>query len=70
MTPKQKRTEIKRILHLLTDKNREIFKRMYHPTNLDEDIDVVVDAMSAKQLTWALSQCENTYYHIFEMLKT
>ena len=37
MTPKQKRTEIKRILHLLEPGNRKMFNRMYHHENIDED---------------------------------
>jgi hypothetical protein len=69
MTPKQKRTEIKRILHLLTDENREVFKRMYSPMDFGKDINYVVDDMPAKQLTWALSQCQQSYYRVFELLK-
>jgi len=68
MTPKQKRTEIKRILSKLEDDNRMIFKRMYSHDNLDKDINLVVDAMPAKQLDWALQQCKNTYYRIFKIL--
>ena len=68
MTPKQKRTEIKRILACLTDENREVFKRMYSPMDFDKDINYVVDDMPAKQLTWALSQCENSYHRIFQIL--
>lgn len=69
MTPKQKRAEIKRILHLLSEENHDVFKRMYSPTDLDLDIDSVVDKMPAKQLTWALQQCQNSYYRIFKVLK-
>jgi hypothetical protein len=68
MTPKQKRTEIKRILHRLEDKHRMLFKRMYSHLDLDKDIDAVVDDMPAKKLSWALSQCQNTYYEIFKLL--
>jgi len=68
MTPKQKRTEIKRILSKLEDDNRMIFKRMYSHNNLDKDINLVVDAMPAKKLDWALQQCKNTYYRIFKIL--
>jgi len=69
MTPKQKRTEIKRILPKLTDGNRNIFMRMYSPFDLDKDINLVVDKMPAKQLNWALQQTQNTYYSIFRILK-
>lgn len=68
MTPKQKRTEIKRVLHLLEESNRAIFKRMYSHGQLDKDIDLVVDDMPAKQLTWALQQCHNSYYGLFKKL--
>ena len=68
MTSKQKRTEIKRILHLLEPGNRRMFNRMYNHENIDEDTDVVVDKMPAKQLTWALKQCENSYHRIFKIL--
>jgi hypothetical protein len=68
MTPKQKRTEIKRILHLLSPKNREVFNRMYSPNDLAKPTDEVVDNMPAKRLSWALSQCQNSYHHIFKLL--
>jgi len=69
MTPKQKRSEIKRILSLLEDDNRRVFKLMYSHEDLDKDINSVVDSMPAKQLTCALSQCENSYHSIFQILK-
>jgi hypothetical protein len=68
MTPKQKRTEIKRLLHLLSQENREVFNRMYSPDDLDKPTDDVVDAMPAKRLSWALSQCQSSYYRIFKLL--
>lgn len=68
MTPKQKRTEIKRILANLEEENRVIFKRMYSHTDLDKDINLVVDEMPAKQLNWALQQCKTTYHNIFKIL--
>jgi len=69
MTPKQKRTEIKRILAKLSDGNRSVFMRMYSPFDLDKDINLVVDTMPAKQLNWALQQVQNSYHHIFRILK-
>jgi hypothetical protein len=68
MTPKQKRTEIKRILGKLEEENRMVFKRMYSHTDLDKDINLVVDEMPAKQLNWALQQCKTTYHSIFKIL--
>jgi hypothetical protein len=69
MTPKQKRAEIKRILHLLSPKNREVFNYMYSPYDLGRPTDEVVDNMPANRLSWALSQCQSSYYRIFELLK-
>jgi hypothetical protein len=68
MTPKQKRSEIKRILSKLDESNRLVFKRMYSHTDLDRDIDQVVDSMPARQLDWALQQCKNSYHQIFKIL--
>lgn len=68
MTPKQKRTEIKRILSKLEEDNRMIFKRMYSHTDLEKDINLVVDDLPAKKLDWALQQCKNTYHSIFKIL--
>jgi hypothetical protein len=68
MTPKQKRTEIKRILSKLEDKNRLVFKRMYSHLDLDKDVNLVVDEMPAPKLDWALQQCKNSYHEIFKIL--
>ena len=68
MTPKQTRTEIKRILSKLDDSNHLVFKRMYSPTDLEKDINLVVDDMPAKQLNWALQQCKASYHQIFRIL--
>lgn len=69
MKPKEKRTEIKRLLHLLEDDHRSVFKRMYSHTDLNKDINYVVDDIPAKKLDWALTQCQNSYYEIFRILK-
>lgn len=69
MTGKQKRKEIKRILSLLEDNHRMVFKRMYSYPDLDKDINQVVDDMPSKQLAWALNQCQNSYHTIFDILK-
>jgi len=68
MTPKQKRTEIKRILSKLEDKNRLVFKRMYSHTDLEKDINLVVDDMPATKLDWALQQCKASYHEIFKIM--
>jgi len=68
MTPKQKRTEIKRLLHLLSQENREVFNRMYSHDDLDRPVDEVVDNLPSKKLSWALSQCQSSYYRIFKLL--
>lgn len=68
MTPKQKRTEIKRLLNLLEPSNRRVFNCMYSADDLTKRVEEVVAAMPAKQLTWALTQCQNSYYKIFKIL--
>lgn len=68
MTPKQKRTEIKRILSKLEDKNRLVFKRMYSHLDLEKDINLVVDDMPAPKLDWALQQCKASYHEIFRIM--
>ena len=70
MTQDQKRAEIKRILGLLDDANRTVFKRMYSSLDLDRDINLVVDEMSYQHLGWALKQCENSYHKIFTILRS
>ena len=69
MTPKQRRTEIKRLLSLLNDHNRFIFMKMYSPYDASADINGVVDTMPAKKLQWALTQCQNSYYQLFKIIK-
>lgn len=69
MTPKQKREEIKRLLSCLTEENREMFNRMYSPTDIYRDVYETVDEMPAKRLSWALTQCQNSYYRLFRIIK-
>ena len=69
LTPKQKRAEIKRILYLLSEENREMFNRMYSPQDIDREVSETVDSMPAKQLSWALQQCQNSYHRIFKVIK-
>lgn len=70
MATNSKRARLKFILSKLTDRNREIFMRMYSPDNLTDNIDSVVDMLPAPKLKWALSQAENTYHSIFRILKS
>lgn len=69
MTPKQRREEIKRLLSRLNSHNRDIFNRMYSPNNILRDVNDTVDNMPAKQLQWALTQCQNSYYNLFKVIK-
>ena len=72
MTYAQKRAEIKRILELLEEGNRTVFKRMYSSLDQDRrrrDINLVVDEMSSQHLDCALKQCENSYHRIFAILR-
>lgn len=68
-TSAQRRTEIKRLLSLLEDSNREVFNRMYSPFDITQDVNVTVDRMPANQLSWALKQCQNSYHKIFRILQ-
>jgi ssDNA-specific exonuclease RecJ len=65
-----RREEIKRILGFLNDDNHWNFKRMYSPNDLNKDINQVVDDMPARQLQWALHQCNASYHRIFQLLKS
>lgn len=69
MTPSQKRSRIKHILHRLDNRQRLVFLKMYANGKLDADINTVVDQLSLEKLDWALQQCKNTYYKIFQILK-
>lgn len=69
LTAKQKRAEIKRILGFLDDTCHYNFKCMYSHLDMDKDINFVVDDMPAKKLSWALTQCQNSYHRIFQILK-
>ena len=69
MSAKQRRAEIKRILALLDDCHRRTFTYMYSPYDTTQDINITVDTMPAKQLEWALKQCETSYHEIFNILK-
>lgn len=65
---KKKRAEIKRILALLTDRNRYVFMLMYSHTDLSRDIEQVVDEMPNSKIKWAYCQVTNTYHKIFRIL--
>jgi hypothetical protein len=69
MTPKQKRSEIKRILSKLEESNRNVFMRMYSHKNLEKNVSDVVDEIPSKKLDWALTQAKNSYYKIFKILQ-
>lgn len=65
----KKRKEIKRLLSRLDEKNRHVFKLMYSHKDLEKDIDLIVDDMPSNKVSWALQQCQNSYYKIFRILK-
>jgi len=69
LTHRQQRAEIKRILALLDDAHRTVFKRMYSSLEQERDINLVVDEMSTKHLAQALKQCETSYHKIFTILR-
>jgi len=66
---KKKRAEIKRILSMLDEKNQRGFKLMYADPPFDKDINLVVDELPDKNVSWALVQCLNSYHQLFEILK-
>ncbi len=68
-TYEQKKQNIKFILSQLTDSNRNVFMRMYSHTDLDKDINMVVDELPNNRVDWALQQCKNRYYAIFKILE-
>ncbi len=69
MTPKQLRAEIKRLLSLLEDKHRRMFVMMYSPPEENPNVYDLVDEMPTKRLQWALTQCQNSYYTLFKVIK-
>lgn len=68
MTSEQKRERMKFMLSRLTDRNREIFMRLYSHHNIDRNINEVVDELPADRLKYAYQQCENSYHRIFKIL--
>jgi hypothetical protein len=54
------RKQIKDGLAMCTDAQKLMFKRMYSHTNLEKDINQVVDDMPTDKLDHALSQVERT----------
>lgn len=63
------REQIKNFLSKLSTHNHRVFKLMYSPTNLDKDINQVVDDIPLRQVPWALQQCKNSYHSLFKMIK-
>lgn len=70
MTPKQKRTEIKRILSKLTGKTHSTFMHVYSPLEPDKDINLVIAGIPVRELSWVLVKLQILYYKIFEILKS
>jgi len=69
MNHKQLRAEIKRILGFLDEGNHSVFKKMYNShTDVNRDINLIVDEMPRNELKWALTQCNNSYHRIFRIL--
>lgn len=54
------RNVIKKGLSQCTDRQQEIFKRMYSHDDLSKPIDEVVDSMLEENLLWAASQIQRT----------
>ena len=56
------RTQLKEGLAKLPHTHHRLFKRMYSHTDLDKNIDDVVDDMPADKLDWAMQQVQNSLY--------
>jgi len=58
---KNKRETIKQLLCYCTDKEKDVFIRMYHGTNYPtRNITDIIDKMPSKKLSWAKIQVVNT----------
>ena len=68
MKYQEKRNQIKFILNRLHDRNRYLFLLMYAAEG-ETDIDQVVDQMPDVKVPWALTQCERSYYGLFNQIK-
>ena len=54
------RSELKKDLAKCTKEQRQIFKRMYSPNDLQAPICLVVDSMPCESLDWAMQQVKGT----------
>ena len=54
------RIQLKEMLAKCTEAQQLMFKRMYSHTDLDLDIESVVDNMPEEKLDWAMRQCQQT----------
>lgn len=54
------RETIKEGLAKLNINQKVVFKRMYSPSDLEADINTVVDNMPEEKLNWAMTQVKNT----------
>jgi hypothetical protein len=63
------REQIKFFLERLSEHNHRVFKLMYSLTDLNKDINQVIDDMPARQVPWALAQCKNSYYNLFNVIE-
>jgi hypothetical protein len=52
------RNFLKNNIKSCSEKQVELFKRMYSPDNLEADIDSVVDNIPDEKLDWAIQQVE------------
>lgn len=68
MTHKEKRDQIKFILSKLQSKHHRMFMLMY-AQNGETNLNQIIDQMSVAKLSWAVTQCERTYYGLFNQIK-
>jgi DNA-binding HxlR family transcriptional regulator len=63
------REQIKFFLERLSEHNHRVFKLMYSPTDLNKDVNQIVDEIMDWRVPWALAQCKNSYYDLFKMIE-
>lgn len=57
---KECRKILKELLHLCTQEQQLIFRKMYSQDDIELSINNVVDKLDDEKLDWAIEQCEST----------
>lgn len=51
---------LKRLFLETTEKQQQLFKRMYSHKDLTADIETIINKMPDNKIDWAIQQCERT----------